>query len=434
MPGQPGGETADGGVRRGVQGELLLKAQGGQAVILEKAVVPHPVSGQLRRPHRQPGRAVLQGEGKREGGGDPEPLLVLKVPSADVVRRPDRLGPGAQVQLRPVQAGGQPLRQPQLNQPVPGGGLLCGQGLGLGHRAVGDPSPQPKDQGQAEQHSGKYPQQHRPAAETDGNRLDVIAPSGQGLALPGDADQQADLKGDEGRAPAVVQPLPLLHDAGAEEQAGFGEGDQLRPQGQGHGGQIGGQSPAQPVSGLSLPGGGKGQPHPAPQGEEQRRIDGVDQDGQGAVEGRGGQLLQQRGGPQHGKHNLPPQARPGQDPAQGEPPVFPAQGTKAQIQQDSAQQGQQIVQIEKLKQKRGQGQPEKHLVHGLPPGGAAVQGVRVGGELPHLLNQKPFQLLRSHSASPPNRFCSCFRMRYSLPSTARWLRPSSAAIWAVDCR
>lgn len=37
-----------------------------------------------------------------------------------------------------------------------------------------------------------------------------------------------------------------------------------------------------------------------------------------------------------------------------------------------------------------------------------------------------------HSRSPPNRFRSLCRRRYSRPSAARSVMPSSAAIWAVD--
>ena len=32
---------------------------------------------------------------------------------------------------------------------------------------------------------------------------------------------------------------------------------------------------------------------------------------------------------------------------------------------------------------------------------------------------------------PPSSDCKCLRMRYSFPSTARTVRPDSAAIWAV---
>ena len=141
-----------------------------------------------------------------------------------------------------------------------------------------------------------------------------------------------------------------------------------------------------------------------------------------------------RGGGEDVRGHVDGQQDAGQDPAQPEPPVLPPQGAVPQVQQGGPQQGQEILEVEELKPEGGQPHAPQDFCHGGAPGGVGLHLAGGGGELGQVLHQRAVKFVGTHRTSPPNCFWSFLRMRYSFPSTARSVRPSSAAIRAVDWR
>ena len=233
----------------------------------------------------------------------------------------------------------------------------------------------------------------------------------------------------------MVEPFILFEDGRAEEAVVLGEGDQLRPQGDGQRQQIAHKAPFQPVPGLCLSNRGKGRPGAPPQGEQEKQLHPHQRPGESPVEGG---ILDDpphhRGGGENVRGHVDGQQDAGQDPAQPEPPVLPPQGPVAQVQQGGPQQGQDILEVEELKPEGGQPHAPQNFGHGGAPGGIGLHLAGGGGELGQVLHQRAVKFVGTHRTSPPNCFWSFLRMRYSFPSTARSVRPSSAAIRAVDWR
>ncbi len=103
------------------------------------------------------------------------------------------------------------------------------------------------------------------------------------------------------------------------------------------------------------------------------------------------------------------QQKGGQQPAETEPAVLKAEGAVAQIHQDSAQQREEILQIEELEPESEQGRSHYDTVHSGAPRGEARQ---LGGrDLRELLHDMAVKVVCSHHSSPPSRCCSFFRRR-----------------------
>ena len=316
--------------------------------------------------------------------------------------------------------------------------MLLGQSqvknLGLGH---GDVIGQIHGGGQAQQDSGKHPGDDRLCRQPDGGGGDAIAPANQSRALLADAEQEENLQDDGGDGTAVVQPLPAVYDLGAEDGENgvhFGQGDEVAPDGDGVDQCLGNDARLEPVSGQFLSGGGEGGAQSGAQGEQQREVYGGGQGGQRPVQRGAGELRQNRGGSQHVKHRVPEQQYAADEPAQLEPSVFLAQGAVAQIEQNGAQQGKNIVEIEEIQLKEGQHHAPQNFGDGGVQGIGGGDDVLGGGDGRQIIHQDAVKFLLLHSASPPNSLRSFLRMRYRRPSTARSEVDSSAAIRWVDCK
>ena len=395
--------------------------------------VPYLVPGQEDQPGGQPGlRPPLLPDHIRPVQADPI-QRVLGVGQVQGLRPFHPQGPGAAVQLRPIQGGGDLLRQAQGDQPVPDGLLLRRQGGGGRLRAGGNVAAQPEGGGNGNQGDQEHRQQEPAPGQPHRGGDDVIAPAGQGLSLPVQTDQQPDGQCQEGDDPPVVENG--VEDLGADAPHPGG-GDQLGPQGHPKGQQVAQEAQAQPVPAPRPVGAGvEGPAGPPPQGEEDEQVADPEDRGEPPLpQGVGHRPARYRGGGQHHPGHVEDQPQAGQDPGQPEPPAGAPQGPAAHITQSAAQQGQQVIQIEKVELNDHQSHAPQQTGHGVPPGVEPLRLPGVGGELGHLVHQGAVKFIGLHRSSPPSCAWSFLRMRYSRPSTARRLVPSSAAMRSVDWR
>ena len=191
------------------------------------------------------------------------------------------------------------------------------------------------------------------------------------------------------------------------------------------------QGPRRLGGGLFLPGLAADLPHAPPQAQAHQ----PEQDAQGPGYGR----LQPGDQPgQDGAHDdgiAPPQRRQGygQPPAAAQAAVLLPQGPEPQHQQDAANHGQKMLQIPEVQGDAGQSDAPQNAAHGLPPGGHPAAGSCSSGSCSSRVCISRSKRMSSVTAGHlPNRFRSLCRRRYSRPSAARSVMPSSAAIWAVD--
>ena len=270
-------------------------------------------------------------------------------------------------------------------------------------------------QGLAQQHRRQHQHQisprQPPAIQPHRRGLHRIAAVVQGTGQPGQLPQDDDIQRQQQPHRQSLQ--------GLAQQAG--EDQHPIPQHQG---------PRRLGGGLFLPGLAANLPHAPPQAQAHQ----PEQDAQSPGYGR----LQPGDHPgQDGAHNdgiASPQHRQGygQPPAAAQAAVLLPQGPEPQHQQDAAHHGQKMLQIPEVQGDAGQSDAPQNAAHGLPPGGHPGRQLLLRQLLQQGLHIPVKADVVRHSRSPPNSFRSLCRRRYSRPSAARSVMPSSAAIWAVD--